>query len=584
MKPVVSRLWQVCVPVAAALGLIFACPSDDGWTAHSLRLARAGRLTILPSYSDTPQASGRRSGESYDLLIVNGRIVDGSGRAGLQADLGIRGGRIVRIGSLAGEPARETIDARGLVVAPGFIDAHTHIEAQIEGVRTRLVADNFVLQGVTTVITGNCGRSAADVAALFRKLERMKLGVNVATLVGHNTIRQEVCGSRSKPSPQQLTRMESLVKAALDAGALGFSTGLCYKPGLFAGEDEVVALVAVAARVKAVYATHLRDEAAGEPAALEEAVRTAQRAGIAKLHISHFKAAGRSQWGKAQARLEWVRHAAGPNVRFTSDMYPYTSLSSTLEYLIPAEAFPWLGSALGSSGPGGLGTSNAQNFERALDATLDKLHREGWQDYSNVRVAFSERHKEWIGRTVPEIVRAEQGGAAASPRDQVAWILRNQRRGDVQIIAEEMSDQDVRQLMQAPEMCVGSDSSIHYRGLGRPHPRGAGTFPRIFAEYVRELKILPLEEAVRRATSLPAAIFALPERGLVREGCWADLVLFDPARIQDRATANDPWKPPEGIPFVIENGVVVARKGKPTGLLAGRPLRRSGTGQSTASN
>jgi len=515
---------------------------------------------------------------------VNGRIVDGSGRAAFQADLGIRGGRIVRIGSLAGEPARETIDARGLVVAPGFVDAHTHIEAQIEGVRSRLVADNFVLQGVTTVITGNCGRSAADVAALFRKLERLKLGVNVATLVGHNTIRQEVCGSRPKPSLQQLARMESLVKAALDAGALGFSTGLCYKPGLFAGEDEVVALVAVAAREKAVYATHLRDEGAGEQTALEEAVRTAQRAGVAKLHISHFKAAGRSQWGKAQARLEWVRQAAGPNLRFTSDMYPYTSLSSTLEYLIPPEAFPWLGSAFGPRGARVSATSDTQNFERALDATLEKLSRDGWQDYSNVRVAFSERHKEWIGRAIPEIVRAERGGPAASPRDQADWILRNQQRGDIQIIAEEMSDQDVRQLMQAPEICFGSDSSIHYHGLGRPHPRGAGTFPRILAEYVRELKILPLEEAARRATSLPAAIFALPERGVLREGYWADLVLFDPARIQDRATADDPWKPPDGIPFVIENGVVVARHGKPTGLLPGRPLRRSGTLKSTVIN
>lgn len=566
MHHTVLRVGRAVVYSLAAFGLFLLA---------TRRTVPALRPRALPSDPGLHQAGGQRAGSPFDLIIVNGRIVDGTGKATYRADLGIRNGRMERIGSLAGEPARERIDARGLVVAPGFIDAHTHIEGQIQGVSRRLAADNFIRQGVTTVITGNCGRSAANVAALFRKLERLKLGVNVATLVGHNTIREEVCGSRPKPSPQQLARMESLIKAALDAGAVGFSTGLCYKPGLYASEDEVVALVRVAGRENAVYATHLRDEGAGGQAALEEAVRTAQRAGISRLHISHFKAAGRAQWGTAQARLDWVRRAVGPKVRFTADMYPYTSLSSTLDYLIPAEAFRWLGSSAPSHAAHGSAATRPASFERALDATLGRLHRDGWQDYSQVRVAFSELHKDWIGRSIPEIVKAAQGGSVASPREQAAWVLRNQPRGDIQIIAEEMSEGDVRQLIQAPEMCFGSDSSIHYRGLGRPHPRGAGTFPRVFAEYVRELKLVPLEEAVRRATSLPAGIFALPERGLIREGYWADLVLFDPARIQDRATADDPWKAPDGIPFVIEDGVAVVRGGKLTGLLPGRPVRRS---------
>lgn len=508
----------------------------------------------------------RAPADSLDLVILNGRVVDGTGKPGYRADVGIRNGRIVRVGSVAGEAAKQTINAQGLVVAPGFIDVHTHLEEQIQKATQRFPAQNFVLQGVTTVITGNCGRSVRDPAAFFRKLERLKLAINIGTLVGHNTVRQLVTGWKaSKPTRRQLRRMQSLVEAALESGAVGFSTGLCYRPGLFAGEDEVVALVSVAASRGAVYATHIRDEGAGGMAALEEAVRTAQRAGAPKLHIAHFKAAGRSQWGSALERLAWLRSAAGAGTALTADLYPYTASSSTLDYLIPAEAFRALG---------GPAARRAKDFKRAIDLTLEKLRRDGWQDYAHVRVAFSARHKHWIGRTIPDIVADRGASSAPSARDQAAWVLRNQARGDVQIISEEMSERDVRQIITAPEIAFGSDSSVRQWGLGRPHPRAWGTYPRVFAECVRNLKLMTLEEAVRRATGLPAAIFDLPERGLVREGYWADLVLFDPARIQDRATAEDPWQPPEGIPFVIENGVVIVRDGRLTGMFPGRPVRR----------
>ncbi len=503
------------------------------------------------------------SQNAYDLIITNGVIVDGTGRPGFRADLGIRDGRIEKIGSLGQAPARARIDAHGQVVAPGFIDVHVHIEDQIQHSTQRFAANNFLLQGVTTVITGNCGHSAPDMAAFFHKLASLKLAINVATLVGHNTLRQQVCGARPKPSPEQMARMEALVRGGIEAGALGFSTGLCYKPGLYAGEDEVVALVHVAAEEGAIYATHLRDEAAGGRQALQEAVETAQRAGATRLHISHFKAAGRSQWGTARARLDGARQTVGKQIRLTSDMYPYTAVSSTLEYLIPPEAYPLLG---------GPAAEHSKNFARAVDLTLAKLRRDGWQDYSNARVAFSEKHKEWIGKTIPDIVKEGTGGA--SPTEQAAWILKTQARGDVQIIADEMSEPDVRQLITAPDMVFGSDSSVHYRGLGRPHPRGAGTFPRIFTEYVRNLKLLTLEESVRRSTGLAAEIFALPDRGLIREGDWADIIIFDPARLEDRATFEDPWEPPGGIAYVIVNGAVAVKETKVTGALAGRPVRR----------
>jgi dihydroorotase/N-acyl-D-amino-acid deacylase len=353
--------------------------------------------------------------------------------------------------------------------------------------------------------------------------------------------------------------MESIVAAALESGALGLSTGLCYKPGLYAQEDEVVALVRLAARRRAVYATHIRDEAGGGQEALEEAVRTARRAEATALHICHLKAAGRAAWGTGLARLEWTRRTAGPGIRVTADLYPYTASSSTLDYLVPPEAFRALS---GGSQPGTAG------FRRAVDLTLEKLRRDGWEDYAHVRLAQSPRHREWVGRKISEIV-------TGSVRDQAAWILRHQARGNIQIISEEMNENDVRALLRAPDVVFGSDSSVRYRGMGRPHPRGAGTFPRVFAEYVRNLRLLALEDAVRRATSLPAEIFAISDRGLIREGFWADLVIFDPARIQDRATAEDPWQHPEGIAYVIVNGTVVARNGKVTGALPGRTVRRT---------
>jgi len=524
----------------------------------------ASALVLLAAWG-AHRAAGE---EAYDLVIINGLIVDGTGRPGFRADIGVRNGRIVKIGPLAGAPARAKLDAQGQVVSPGFIDVHVHIEDQIKLSTSRFVPDNFLLQGVTTVITGNCGRSAPDIGAFFRKLARLKLAINIATLVGHNTLRQEVCRGHSQPTPEETARMQALLRAGLRAGAVGFSTGLCYKPGIYASEEEVVGLVRVAAQENAIYATHLRDEAAGGQVALAEAVRTAERAGAPKLHISHCKAAGRAQWGTARARLDGARQTVGMQTHLTADLYPYTAVSSTLEYLIPPEAFPLLG---------GPAAKQPQNFVRAVDLTLEKLRRDGWPDYSNVRVAFSERHKEWIGRTIPDLVKSGPGGAAPV-RDQAAWILKNQARGDVQVIAEEMSEPDVRQLITAPDMVFGSDSSVHYRGLGRPHPRGAGTFPRIFAEFVRDEKLLTLEDAVHRATGLAAEIFGLPERGLIREGYWADIVIFDPGRLQDRATFADPWKPPEGIAGVVVNGSVAVRGTKLTGALAGRPVLRSAGG------
>ena len=540
--------WLFAVGMALALLLATGIITSRGKEARG-----------LPGVNAPPRATATPS--TFDILILNGTVIDGTGKPGHKADIGIRAGRIAAIGNLPAATARQRIDATGRVVAPGFIDVHTHIEDQIKLSQRRFLANNFVRQGVTTLITGNCGRSAPDIPAFFQKLQRLKLGINVATLVGHNTLRQHICpGQTGVPSPEQIDRMEEAEEKAMQAGALGFSTGLCYRPGVYSKPAEVVDLVKVCARLGGVYATHIRDEGSGGMAALQEAVNTAQAAGVAHLHISHLKAAGKSQWGTAQARWDYLQRADSPTLHVTADMYPYTSLSSTLEYFVTEDA-----ARLGQS---------PQNRGKAIDSILAKLHQDGWKDFAFVRIAFSVRHKEWIGLTLPEVVSKVMAIAAPSAAEQARWILQNQSGGDVQVIAQEMSEADVRSLIRIPEMAFGSDSSVHYEGLGRPHPRGAGTFPRILAEYVRAQRLVSLAEAIHRATGFPAQLFALPHRGELKEGNWADVVVFDPLRIQDLATFDDPWKPPAGIANVIENGVVVVHANRLTGALPGMPVRR----------
>ena len=501
----------------------------------------------------------------FDLLIVNGLVVDGSGKPGFRADIGIRNGRIAAVGSLGSVVGRQKIDAKGLVVAPGFIDAHTNIESQVDLAKRRFIADNFVLQGVTTVITGNCGRSAPDVERFFQKLSTLQLPLNVATLVGHNTIRQIVCGSRPAPTPAQMTRMQEMVSQALDAGAVGFSTGLCYWPGLFSRQPEVAALVRVAAQHGAIYATHIRDEGAGGDAAIEEAIRTAREAGERRLNICHFKAAGRSQYGSAAHRLDLISQAEKSGLHVSLDLYPYTSAATNLQYLIPEDAFRDLSKSNGARG-------RAVALAQATEATLAKLHRDGWQDYGFVHIAFSSQ-KKWVGLTLPQVVRQAELGDPASARDQVRWVLEH-RQSDVQIVADVILETDLRRILSSPGAVIGSDSSVHYPGWGRPHPRGSGAFPRIFAEYVRRQKLFSLEDAVHRTTGGTAGVFGISDRGFIRQGYWADLVIFDPARIQDRATPEDPWATPLGIAEVIENGVIVAHNGRPAHRFPGLPVRR----------
>jgi N-acyl-D-amino-acid deacylase len=512
----------------------------------------------------------------YDLVIRNGRVLDGFGHAPSRRDIGIRDGRIVTVGWLKGALTERVIDASGLYVAPGFIDVHTHVESNLpEGPRPFL-APNFVRQGVTTIITGNCGSSVLSIRDLFKHLEKYGTQVNVATFIGHNTIRRKVMKLDDRaPTPTELEEMRKLVKQAMDDGAIGLSTGLAYVPGRYAKKDEIIQLARVVAERGGLYVSHIRDEAADGLEAVREAIEIGEKAQL-PVQISHFKVSGRSQWGTAQQRLELVEQAKQRGLRVTIDVYPYSASSTGLDILLPSWALA-----------GGVSEQrrrlrNLQTRSRIRREMILQLRRNGWSDYSFARIAAYSPEASLNGSTIPQVIALRSANAAGNPdtnaksgaEHQADVILDLIGRGGAQMIYFDMDEDDVITIMRHPDTMFGSDSAVRSESMDAvPHPRGMGTFPRVLARYVREKQILSLEEAVRRMTSLPAQTFGLSERGQIREGYWADLVVFDPQTIADKATYESPLRPPEGISYVIVNGTVVFEHGSFTNTAPGKVIR-----------
>lgn len=500
-----------------------------------------------------------------DLVIAGGIVVDGTGAAPYRADVAIRNGKIVGVSRwlywLAHAETR--INAEGKIVAPGFIDAHTHVEANLPQSKEFKPA-NFLKQGVTTLITGNCGRSRTDIAAMLDSLESRGTYINVATLIGHNSVRKQVMGQAARvPSPSELLQMKRLVARGMDEGAFGFSTGLAYTPGRFATVDELVALAKIAAERGGIYASHVRSEASGGEEAICEALTVGQRSG-AVIQISHIKCSGRGQWNSMRQRLNLLNKARAAGLRVYIDAYPYERSSTTTDILLP----DW---AVADRRAGvRLVASDQQARQRLRQDILDKLRTDGWRDLSHVRLVAG--RQEWIGRTLAEIPIPTN-----LLDQQVENLIEVSLRGGAQAIYADMSEADVTEAL-LNEFCVfGSDSAVRDpEGDYRPHPRGSGTFPRIFKTYVRETGRLELSQAVRKASGLAAEIFGLEERGHLTAGEWADVVIFDLSTIEDRADYDQPFADPLGIDYVIVNGVIVVDHGSftennPKGL----PLRKS---------
>ena len=528
----------------------------------------------------------------------NGLVLDGLGHEPLRADIGVRDGRIACVGIMEAAEAQQVIDAAGQIVAPGFIDVHTHIEKNLPNGAAPFLAPNFARQGVTTIITGNCGRSVPSLAPMFEQLDRNGAQVNVASLIGHNTVRRQVMGAAARaPTPQELAAMEQLIARAMSAGALGLSTGLVYAPGMYARRDELIALTRVAAAQRGLYVTHLRDEGAQGMAAIQEALAIGAAAN-APVHISHFKAQGRGQWGTAAARLALVDEARRKQMHVSIDQYPYTASSTGLEVLLPA------GGESESSAQLRQSLRNPQMRARLRAAMLAQLQADGWPDYSFARVAYCPSNLAFNGLSINQIAdrrltrpaapphvtsaalkeRATRTDEAQTPLASERALTEAERQADVildllaeggaQMIYFDMDESDVAAIMKHDDTMFGSDSGVRLENAPAiPHPRGLGTFPRVLARYVREQQTLSLPDAVRRMTSLPAQTFGLGQRGQISAGYWADLVIFDAQHVADQATYEQPLAPPRGIAYTIVSGVVVLERGQLTTATPGRALR-----------
>jgi N-acyl-D-amino-acid deacylase len=489
--------------------------------------------------------------------------VDGTGAPARTADIGIRNGRIVAIGDLATATAATTLNAAGQIISPGFIDVHTHADEVAE----HPLAEHFVQMGVTTVIAGNCGGSADDVAAAFRAIEQTRVSVNFATLVGHNTVRRAVMGTdRRAPTPAELVKMQALVEKAMSDGAVGFSTGLQYVPGTYAEQAEIVELAKVAGNAGGVYASHMRNEGTSLEAAVKETIDIGEAAQMA-VEISHLKVDAPSRWGASVKALAMIDAARARGLRVAADVYLYDAASSNLGIRFPSWVLE-----------GGQPAINTRLDDAAtwlgIKEEMKKLIRErGIENYGFARIASYRGDPTLNGLSIPEAAAKVLG--KDDLETQLEMMRRMLRAGGASMVYQFMAEDDIGRILRHPHVAIASDSGHNVIGQGVPHPRGYGNAARALGRYVRELDIVSLEEAVRKMTSLPADHFGFRDRGRIAVGQAADLVVFDPARVADRATYEQPHRYPDGISAVIVNGVPVVQRGTHTKARPGQVLRHA---------
>jgi N-acyl-D-amino-acid deacylase len=509
--------------------------------------------------------SGFSFAQDYDLVLINGKLIDGTGNSWQYADVGIKDGKILAIGNLKDVNTTHIIDAKNLVIAPGFIDVHTHIEGN--DLRAPL-APNFILDGVTTVVTGNCGGSNTDIARYFFKLDSVKTSINIATLIGHNSVRRAIMGeSQRDPTKEEQLKMEELVEQAMRNGAVGMSTGLIYVPGTYSKTEEVVGLAKSVAKYGGVYASHIRNEGSLVTEAIEEAINIGRQANI-PVEISHFKVTYKPNWGKSVGTLAQVEQARQQGIDVTIDQYPYVASSTTLNTTLPTWAF--------SGGRDSLlwRLKDAKTRKQIKGEMITTLREKKLKNFGYAVVARYGADTTLNGKNISEINKLK--GRKTKPDQEVETILEMVEKGSAQMVFFSMHEDDLRRIMQYPYNMFASDAGIARFGSGVPHPRAYGTNSRVLGTYVRDLKILSLEEAIRRMTSLPAQKFNLRDRGLIREGMAADLVVFNPSTVGDKATFMEPHQYAAGFEFVIVNGVVTGEKGKHTGERNGRYLTGPG--------
>jgi N-acyl-D-amino-acid deacylase len=534
----------------------------------------------------------------FDLILRGGTVVDGTGKAGYVADVAIQGQRIAAIGDLSDEKAARELDAKGLIVSPGFIDVHTHVD---DDIFDHPLAENFVRDGVTTIVSGNCGGSVSDVGAFFARFDKTPAAVNHATLYGHNTVLRDVKGSIATPlSPPQLEEAKRRVDKAMDDGAVGFSTGLIYTPGTWSDTDEIIALTKVAAEKGGLYATHMRSEGGDILNAIDEALRIGREAGC-RVQISHFKLPtnaavrlGRGSMVKAGsditlAKVEAAR-AAGQDVWL--DQYPYTASSTTISTLIP----DWV-LEQGADEARKILADPAQR-QKVLDEMRHSHEATNKRvDMSYVVIASASDRPELSGKNIKQITqlrkfKAEHGASPellgdattqpgagdpwasmqVSMREQYETILDIYEKGGASCVFHSMDEIEVGNILRSPLVSVASDSGMRVYNVGVPHPRGYGTNARVLGRYVRELKLISIEEAVRKMTSMPAGNFGMTGRGTLAVGAYADINVFDAATVSDQATFEKPHQYSTGFHWTFVNGTMVFDGKQMTGRKPGMAI------------
>ena len=503
--------------------------------------------------------------EIPDLIITNGRIVDGTGNSWFHADIALKNDKIIKVGKglIIQYPQAKMLDAKNMVVSPGFIDVHAHIE---DNIFENPLANNYVFDGVTTVVTGNCGIGIDDIADFFRKIDSIGTSINIATLAGHNTIRKNGMGLENrKATESEMIKMEELTLKAMNDGAVGLSTGLVYLPGMYAPTEEIVALAKIAASKGGVYATHMRNEGLNVVKAIDEALTIGREANI-PVQISHFKLSGNSNWGRSNETLDMIIQARKQGYDVTIDQYPYTASSTDLAVRLP----DW-------SLEGGLDSLRTKMKDPILRKKILNEMKQSQQmnkrkNYSFAVVAFFEPDTTLNGKSITQINLEK--GRKGNFNNEANTILDMLAISNAQMVYHTMSEQDLVYFMRYPFNMPAADAGVS-NGKGMPHPRGYGTNARVLSKYVREEKVIGLEEAIRRMTSLPARKFSINNRGLLLEGNQADILIFDDNTIQDLSVYEAPHQYTKGIEYVLVNGEFVIENGKHTGVKSGSSLKNN---------
>ncbi len=502
----------------------------------------------------------------FDLVIRNGRIVDGTGSPWYRADIGVRGDTIAAVSPSITEKATRVIDAGGQIVSPGFIDVHNHGRENIFELPT---ADNYIRQGVTTIIEGPDGGSAVPLGPFLEKLDALQKSINIGSFVGQGSVREAVLGrANRRPTPAELDKMRGIVDEAMKAGALGMSTGLFYVPGAFTPIEEVIELAKVAARYGGIHISHMRDEAFGVIDSVKETIRIGEEGGL-PTQVTHHKIVGPANYGKSVETLKLLEAARVRGVDATSDQYPYTASSNAFV----ASMVPQWAQEGGREQMLARLKNPSQRKEIASETVRIIREERGGGDPKNVFLAHCDFDAAMAGKNLADVAKMRgmeptiENGAEAA-----LWIV---EQGNCQGVYHAMAEQDLERIMRHPATMIASDGWVQILNQGVPHPRSYGTFARVLGVYVREKNVLALEDAIRKMTSFPAQRIKVNDRGILRPGMKADIVVFDPARVRDTATFEKPHQYAEGFSSVIVNGQVAFDGKAMTSARSGRVVRRN---------